>query len=102
MLASLSSHLHFVNQIRKVDASHITPLQSLRDETASAVKEQEVRIDDLAEAFADEEVKGKYYRRIRRRQDGGEEGESAGTWDVLGAARRKVGRYFVVDGAKDA
>ena len=48
-----------------------------------------------------EEVKGRYYRRIRRDQDRVEGGESAKTWDVLRAARKKVGRYFVVDGGKE-
>ncbi|KAI5193655.1 hypothetical protein AUEXF2481DRAFT_642274 [Aureobasidium subglaciale EXF-2481] len=102
MLSSLSKHLHFVNEIRKVDASHVTPLQSLRDETASGLKEQEISLDDLKIAFTKEQVRGEYYKRIRRNQDAAEEGESAKTWDVLAAANNKVGRYFVVNGGKDA
>lgn len=56
---------------------------------------------DLKDALAREEVKGKYYTRIRRRQEDAAEGESAQNWEVLGQARKKVGRYFVVDGGKE-
>lgn len=101
MLSSLSSHLHFVNDIRKVHVSGLTPLQSLRDETAAGIEVQEIGMKDLEEAFKKEEVKGTYYTRIRRDQDRVDEGESVKTWDVLGAARKKVGRYFVVDGGKE-
>ncbi|KAI4850534.1 hypothetical protein E4T44_02689 [Aureobasidium sp. EXF-8845] len=96
MLDSLHSHLHFVTHICSVDTTNITPLQSLRDETATGIKEQEIGLGDLEDAFSKEEVKG------RRRQEDAEEGESAQNWDVLGSARKKVGRFFVVDGGKDA
>ncbi|CAD0058494.1 unnamed protein product [Aureobasidium pullulans] len=95
MLSSLSSHLHFVNEIRKVHVLGLTPLQSLRDETAAGIEMQEIGMKDLEEAFKKEEVKGTYYRRIRRDQDRIEEGESAKTWDVLGAARKKVGSPLI-------
>ncbi|KAG9699889.1 hypothetical protein KCU95_g1188, partial [Aureobasidium melanogenum] len=101
MLSSLHSHLHFVAEIRKVDTTNITPLQSLRDETSAGKKQQEIGLEELAEAFKNEDVKGKYYKRIRRRQEDAGEGESARTWDVTGAAKKKVGRYFVVDGGKE-
>lgn len=101
MLSSLHSHLHFVAEIRKVDTTNITPLQSLRDETSAGRKEQEIGLGELEDAFKNEDVKGKYYKRIRRRQEDVEVGESAKTWDVTGAARKKVGRYFVVDGGKE-
>ena len=76
-------------------------MQSLRDETAAGIEMQEIGMKDLEEAFKKEEVKGTYYTRIRRDHDRVEEGESVKTWDVLGAARKKVGRYFVVDGGKE-
>jgi Asp-tRNA(Asn)/Glu-tRNA(Gln) amidotransferase C subunit len=101
MLDSLHSHLHFVTHIRSVDTANISPLQSLRDETATGIKSQEIGLEDLEDAFSKEEVKGKYYRRIRRRQEDAEEGESAQNWDVLGSARKKVGRFFVVEGGKE-
>ncbi|KAG9699335.1 hypothetical protein KCU95_g1769, partial [Aureobasidium melanogenum] len=101
MLSSLHSHLHFVAEIRKVDTTDITPLQSLRDETSAGKKEQEIGLEELEDAFKNEHVKGKYYKRIRRRQEEAEDGESARNWDVTGAARKKVGRYFVVDGGKE-
>lgn len=101
MLDSLHSHLHFVTHIRSVDTTGIAPLQSLRDETSTGIKDQEIGLEDFRDAFGKEEVKGKYYKRIRRRQEDAEEGESAQNWDVLGQARKKVGRYFVVDGGKE-
>lgn len=101
MLSSLHSHLHFVAEIRKVDTTNITPLQSLRDEASAGRKEQEIGLEELADAFENEQIKGKYYKRIRRRQEEAGDGESARTWDVTGAARKKVGRYFVVDGGKE-
>jgi len=100
MLESLRSHLHFVNDIRKVDTTGVKPLQSLRDETAEGVKEQEIGLEDLKDAFAQEELKGKYYKRIRRKQDDSGAKEDAEDWDVLGSAKRRVGRYFVVEGGK--
>ena len=100
MLKSLGSHLHFVNNIRKVDTTGVKPLQSLRDETAAGNREDEVRVEDLAEAFSQEELKGKYYKRIRRNQDMPEDKEGSEAWDVLGSAEKRVGRYFVVEGGK--
>lgn len=84
-----------------MDTTNITPLQSLRDETSTGRKEQEIGLEELENAFETEDVKGKYYKRIRRRQEEAAEGESAKTWDVTGAAKKKVGRYFVVDGGKE-
>jgi Asp-tRNA(Asn)/Glu-tRNA(Gln) amidotransferase C subunit len=101
MLDSLHSHLHFVTHIRSVDTTNISPLQSLRDETATGIKNQEIGLEDLEDAFSKEEVKGRYYKRIRRRQEDAKEGESAQNWDVLGSARKKVGRFFVVEGGKE-
>ncbi|KAI4743650.1 hypothetical protein E4T50_05966 [Aureobasidium sp. EXF-12298] len=89
MLSSLHSHLHFVAEIRKVNTTNITPLQSLRDETSAGKKEQEIGLEELEDAFKSEDIKGKYYKRIRRRQEEAAEGESARTWDVMGAARKK-------------
>ena len=101
MLDSLQSHLHFVTHIRSVDTTGITPLQSLRDETSTGLKDQEIGLEELKDALSREEVKGRYYKRIRRRQEDAKEGESAQNWDVLGQAKKKVGRYFVVDGGKE-
>lgn len=100
MLKTLSSQLHFVNDIRKVDTTGVKPLQSLRDETEAGNKEEEIGLEDLKDAFAQEELKGKYYKRIRRKQDMPEDTEGSQVWDVLGSAEKKVGRYFVVEGGK--
>lgn len=99
MLATLSSQLHFVKEIQKVDTTGIEPLRSLRDETAAGEGETEIGMDALKDALALEEVKGKFHPRVRRRNaEGGKKGVE---WDVLDTAERKVGRYFVVEGGKD-
>ncbi|KAK3713689.1 hypothetical protein LTR37_008383 [Vermiconidia calcicola] len=94
MLSTLSSQLHFVKEIQKVDTAGIEPLRSLRDETAQGEKEAEL------DALAQEEVRGKHHKRIRRRRDRAVAKQEE-DWDVLGTAQRKVGRYFVVEGGKD-
>ena len=101
MLSTLSSQLHFVKEIQKVDTTGVEPLRSLRDETVEGEKAAELGMEAMRDALAKEEVRGKYHKRVRRRRDlevkKGEDEE----WDVLGTAERKVGRFFVIEGGKD-
>jgi Asp-tRNA(Asn)/Glu-tRNA(Gln) amidotransferase C subunit len=99
MLSTLSSQLHFVKEIQKVDITGVEPLQSLRDETPAGEQEAELGLEAMKEALALEEVRGKHHKRIRRRND--ECVEKEDEWDVLGTAEKKVGQFFVVDGGKD-
>ena len=101
MLETLNTQLNFVKKIQEVDTSGVVPLGSLRDETAEAQKENEIGLDDLEEAFGREETKGRHYKRIRRKQDLPVDTKGAEDWDVLGHAERKVGKFFVVENAKD-
>lgn len=100
MLATLSSQLHFVQEIQKADTTGVKPLQSLRDETAAGERDAELGLEALKDALAAEEVRGKFHRRIRRRRDAAGSGE-AEEWNVLATAGKKTGRYFVVEGGKD-
>jgi len=100
MLTTLSSQLHFVKDIQKVDTTGLEPLKSLRDETAQGEKEAEVGLEALADALAGEEIRGKHHKRIRRRRDR-QVARKEPEWNVLGSAAKKVGRYFVVEGGKD-
>ncbi|KAK4555547.1 hypothetical protein LTR86_007300 [Recurvomyces mirabilis] len=96
MLSTLSSQLHFVNEIQKVETFGVEPLQSLRDETAEGEKEAELGLDALKDALAKEEVRGSGRRgRIRRIKSPPRTDEEK--WDVLGTAGKKTGRYFVVE-----
>ncbi|KAF1989003.1 hypothetical protein K402DRAFT_319703, partial [Aulographum hederae CBS 113979] len=97
ILNTLRSQLHFVKEIQKVDTTGVPALKSLRDETAAAEREIQVNLDTLKEAFANEEVLGNYYKRIRRKEETPVDTKGAEDWDVLGSAQKKVGRYFVVD-----
>lgn len=99
MLSTLSSQLHFVKEIQKVDTTGVEPLRSLRDETAAGEKEAELGMEAMEDALAKEEVRGKHHKRIRRRREQVVKKEED-EWDVLGTASRKVGRFFVVEGGK--
>lgn len=105
MQKDLQSQLHFVRAIQKVDIpDDVEPLQSIRDETEEAMKEQEYTVEALREEFAKEEVVGKRGR-IRRGRAKGEgmakiEGKEE-KWDPLKLAPRTVGRYIAVNTARD-
>lgn len=104
MLSTLSSQLHFVKDVQQVDTTGVEPLRSLRDETLEGEKEAELDMEAMSEALSQEEVKGKYHKRIRRRRRVDvveEERPTRETWDPLGTAGKKVGRFFVVEGGKD-
>ncbi|KAK5711128.1 hypothetical protein LTR15_012616 [Elasticomyces elasticus] len=100
MLSTLTSQLHFVKEIQRVDTSGVEPLRSLRDETAQGENEAELGMDALKSALDMEEIRGTHYRRIRRKRGVRlpEEGEQ---WDPLGTASTKTGRFFVVEGGKN-
>jgi Asp-tRNA(Asn)/Glu-tRNA(Gln) amidotransferase C subunit len=97
MLETLFSQLRFVQEVQSVDTTGVEPLQSLRDETTAGEQEAEIGLATLKEALAQEDVRGTHHRRIRRRPDLSA-GEHAESWDVLGAAKKRVGPYFVVKG----
>ncbi|KAL8655728.1 MAG: hypothetical protein Q9210_000709 [Variospora velana] len=105
MLKDLQSQLHFVRAIQNVDVpDDVEPLQSIRDETMEAMKEQEFTVEALADEFAKEEVVGKRGRIRRKRREvemKGEEGVREEKWDPLKLSPRTVGRYVAVDTAKD-
>jgi Asp-tRNA(Asn)/Glu-tRNA(Gln) amidotransferase C subunit len=100
MLQTLSSQLHFVREIQSIDTKDVEPLRSIRDESAEAQNEDEIRLEDLRGALAKEETKGRT-RKIRRRTDVKVDANDVENWDVLGQAERKVGNFFVVDSRKE-
>lgn len=97
MMRDLRSQLHFVKAIQQVDTTGVEPLRTIRDERSEAEKENEVTLESMRAALANEEVVGKFHMRIRRRHIANEETTKAEEWDVLGQAPKKVGRYFVVE-----
>ncbi|KAI9884772.1 MAG: hypothetical protein M1823_003447 [Watsoniomyces obsoletus] len=97
IMQTLSSQLHFVQEIQSVDTTNIEPLRSIRDETPEAAKENEISMTTLQESFDKEEIRG-WSRRIRRKKEISKvDTQGAEDWDVLGQASRKIGRYFVVE-----
>ncbi|KAI9707866.1 MAG: hypothetical protein M1820_004472 [Bogoriella megaspora] len=101
MLKTLNTQLRFVREIQKVNTSNVAPLPSLRDETAEAQKDAEIGMEELEEAFSNEQVIGKHYKRIRRNVDRPVDTKSSEEWEVLGHTDRKVGNFFVVENTKD-
>ncbi|KAI0101849.1 hypothetical protein GGR51DRAFT_305157 [Nemania sp. FL0031] len=107
MLATLSSQLHFVRAIQRVDTVSVAPLRVIRDETARGLREQTIGLAELRDALELEDVVG-HARRPRRRRaqvgkdgGGGEEEQkrepNEEDWDVLGGASETArGRYFIV------
>ena len=107
MLADLRAQLHFVRRIQEVDTARVQPLKSLRDETRAADREQEVDLESMRDALEETEVSiGRWHRRIRRKggkdmeADKDKERKSKQSWDVLGQAPQRVGRFFVVKSAE--
>ncbi|KAK5736937.1 hypothetical protein LTR17_007081 [Elasticomyces elasticus] len=100
MLSTLTSQLHFVKEIQRVDTSGVEPLRSLRDETAQGENEAELGMEALKGALDMEETRGTHYKRIKRKRGVklSVEGEQ---WDPLGTATKKTGRFLVVEGGKN-
>lgn len=97
MLSTLSSQLHFVRDIQKVETNGVAPLQAIRDETSKGAREQTIGIEQLRETLDNEDVIG-HARRPRRRRTSlvNPEVES---WQVLANASETSGPYFVVRSA---
>ncbi|KAI1169495.1 hypothetical protein F4777DRAFT_572950 [Nemania sp. FL0916] len=71
MLATLSSQLHFVRAIQRVDTLGVAPLRVIRDETAAGVREEQtIGLAELRDALAAEDVVGHARRPRRRRRQG--------------------------------
>ncbi|KAF9738139.1 hypothetical protein PMIN06_011084 [Paraphaeosphaeria minitans] len=96
MLATLADQLHFVGKIQQVDTTDVKPLRAIRDETAAAEAEQTITLETLKDALAKEKVIGKHYKRIQRDVTP-IDASDVESWDVLGSAERKQGKYFVVE-----
>lgn len=98
MIDTLESQIHFVKEIQRVDASGVEPLQSIRDETPEAVKENTIGLDRLKEAMSKERVIGrrKMVQRIQAEKNEHPDGDA---WDgnAMGYASKTKGRFFVVE-----
>ena len=97
MLSQLHQQLHFVRQIQDVDVEGVEPLARIQDETQEAQRERTHDLESMKDVLKNERWVGRWNRRVRqaKSQEGSKENEN---WDVLGQARRKVGRFFVVEG----
>ena len=104
MLNTLSAQLHFVRQIQAVDTRGVEPLRAIRDETAEADADREIGLESegVREALEREEVVGKHFKRIRRRdsEDKQVRDRPSEEWRPLEAAKKRRGRYFVVNSGK--
>ena len=106
MKADLQSQLQFVRAIQEVDTEGVEPLVALRDETEEAEKEGTIGLEEMRGELEKEEVVGMRGRIVRRkvkevRGEGNGAKEEGGNLDLLAQAPRRLGRYVVVDTAKD-
>ncbi|KAH0558437.1 hypothetical protein GP486_004906 [Trichoglossum hirsutum] len=103
MLETLDSQLHFVRQIQSLKADLVAPLKSIRDESAAADSECGIGYEELKGALGTEDIK-RANSPARQRSavlDPSDESKEAEDWDVLGQAKLRVGRYFVVETVKE-
>ncbi|KAF2447337.1 hypothetical protein P171DRAFT_249973 [Karstenula rhodostoma CBS 690.94] len=96
MLATLADQLHFVGKIQQVDTTGVKPLRAIRNETAAAEAEQTITLETFKDALAKEKVIGKHYKRLQR-DTTPVDASNVESWDVLGSAERKQGKYYVVE-----
>jgi len=104
MLNTLAAQLNFVRQIQAVDTRGVEPLRAIRDETAEADADREIGLETkgVREALERETVVGKHFKRIRRRdeEDKSVRDRPSKEWTPLEAAKKKRGRYFVVNSGR--
>ena len=100
MIKDLESQLHFVQAIQKIDTVGVEPLQSIRDETEEARQANIIGLADLQEYLDKETVSGKRGR-IRNKADCKPRKPASDGQDLLSQAPKRLGRYVVVDTAKD-
>ena len=96
MLEQLERQLQFVRHIQKVDVDGVKPLTRIEDETEAARQENTASMESMKEALEKEEWTGKWNPRVKP----GKREHKDEDWDVLGQARKRVGRFFVVEGGK--
>lgn len=100
MIKDLQSQLQFVKVIQSVNTDGLEPLQSIRDETKRAERENMITVQSLKDEFDKEVVVGRRGR-ITKTQVPPCDAEGIEDWDPLGQAPKKLGRYFVVETDKD-
>lgn len=99
MKTTLQDQLRFVRALQRVDTRGLAPLAAIRDETKEGLGEITFGLGHLKQALDTEVAVGHYRRPRRSREDIGSDQEK---WPVLSTARRKAGKYFVVDsGARE-
>lgn len=101
MIADLQAQLKFVQAIQQVDTEGVEPLQSIRDETCEGEAAAEIGLAEMKGELEKEMVVGMTGRIVRKKVVREKELEEGGKWDPLEQAPRKLGRFFVVDTAKD-
>ncbi|KAB8346109.1 hypothetical protein FH972_023157 [Carpinus fangiana] len=100
MLHDLRAQLHFVKEVQEVNTTGIRPLRRIYDESSEAESEAELNMKSLKDAIAQEQRIGKHHKRIKRRWHSTSVVGELETWDVLGQAPRKIGRFFAVESAE--
>ncbi|KAM0801521.1 hypothetical protein BDR22DRAFT_177398 [Usnea florida] len=101
MIADLQSQLQFVRAVQGVDTEGVEPLVALRDETERGEEEGTIGLAGMRGELEKEEVVGMRGRIVRRKGVEVRGEDEGGGVDLLAQAPRRLGRYVVVDTAKD-
>ncbi len=104
MIADLQSQLRFVRAVQEVDTEGVEPLVALRDESEEGKREGTIGLEEMRGELGKEGVVGMRGRIVRRKREKGQGGEGEGEQgglDLLAQAPRRLGRYVVVDTARD-
>lgn len=97
MLKTLESQIHFVKEIQRIDTAGIPPLRSIRDESAEAVQEASIGLDNLKEAFGKERKVGRSKKIERAHPEKNIPPDDAWDGNALNTASKRIGKYFIVD-----
>lgn len=97
MISTLQSQLRFVRAVQRVDTTGVEPLRAIRDETEAGMQEGTISLDTL-KSVLDKEIKVGHYQRPKKVREKPESRQEE--WDVMGTARRRAGRFFVVQSKK--
>lgn len=96
---ALQTQLNFVRDVQNFDAAGSLPLQAIRDETRSAVKQRTIGVAEVAGFLLQEDYSGRNRRPRTRR--GKASTPDSGNWDVLKTAAQTTGRHVIVGAAKE-
>lgn len=100
MIKDLGSQLQFVHAVQNIDTKDVEPSQSIRDETKQAREANTIGVANVQKYLDNEIISGKRGR-IRKTKANNPRRHTPDGQDLLLQAPKKIGKYVIVDTAKD-